>query len=428
MIKTLSLVFFIVFAFTLTPAFGQQWSKKFVSQDMLYMKGDYKLAKQKNHNLKIKIKTTLGPQNAYTALAQFKDAKYHAGAGYINNYKRLIQTGFGVARGATGRNNIDYARITTEGIEVMVKYGDYAGAEILLNQVDTILADYNNKDERLERKKNYLRAQVYAGQGRYQEALDMLINLQDHMADLTIETETKDNFIPANKNKSRKLSTFEKKQNKRSYANYLRLAGKLYAATNQAGKADSAFNVAKVWIANNLSSKDYSALQYEFQQIKMSESYDLANPPGAKLEKLIEHAEQSLNRNHELVLDMKFMLLEWYQKNNHSKKYSSLKAHLAGINERYYDDKNINLVRLAFITLQEKSETKTDLDKIGAAKKLLNNAGSLPEFHQLRVDILQFLLSKSRKAGLQTESEQYLKQVKAVKKGLYGEKSPIVSS
>ena len=422
------LALIMVFVFAIPFTYGQEWSKKFVKQDMLYMQGDYKLAREQNHNLKIKIKTKLGPQSAYTALAQFKDAKYHAGAGYINAYRRSIYRGFSIALGATGRNNLDYARIALEGIGVLVKYGDYAQAEVLLNQITKILIDYNNKNLKLEHKKDYLLAQVYAGQQRYQESLDMIIKLRDHMADLIIESETKDNFISVDKNKSRSLSPFERKQNKRSYANYLRLAGKIYARTNQPTKADSAFHVAKVWITNNLSKKDYSMIQYEFQQIKMSESSDSSDTGMERLDNLIKQAEGIMNKNHELVLDMKYTLLNWYQEKDKLAKYNSLKAHLANINEKYYDEKNINLDRLAFIVLKEKNDAKTDLDRINAAKDLLKSSGALPEFHKLRVEILQFLLSKSKEAGLQTKSEEYLKQVEDVKKGLYGENSPIVSS
>lgn len=422
------LTLLIMFVFALPAAFGQHWSKKFVKQDILYMKGDYKLAREQNHNLKIKIKTTLGPQNAYTALAQFKDAKYHAGAGYFNAYRRSIYRGFSIAQGTTGRNNPDYARIVLEGITVLVKYGDYAQAEVLLNQVSQILTDYNNKDVNLEHKKDYLLAQVYAGQGRYRESLDLFIKVRDYMADLNIATEVQDNFISVDKHKSRKLSAFEIKQNKRSYASYLHLTGKLYTKTNQPAKADSAFNVARVWISNNLSGKDYSMLQYEFQQIKMNAASDSSENSIARLDQLIKRAEGSLNKNQELVLDMKYTLLEWYQKKNKSGKYNSLKAHLANINEKYYDKKNINQDRLAFIVLKEKGETKTDPDRINAAKSLLKGSASLPEFHELRIEILQFLLAKSKEGGLQAESEHYLLQIEAVKKGLYGENAPIVSS
>lgn len=392
------------------------------------MEGDYKLAREQNHNLKIKIKTRLGPQNAYTALAHFKDAKYHAAAGYINAYRRLISRGLSIALGATGRNNLDYARIALESIGIIIKYGDYAQAELLLNQINEILVATNHKDPKLENKMQYLQAQVYAAQGHYEKSLDILIKLRDYMADLTIATEVKDNFVSVNKDKPRRLGAFEIKQNKRSYAEYLGLAGKLYVKTNQPDRADSAFNVAKVWITNNLSKKDYSMIQYEFEQIKIKQESGPADLDMAGLDNLIKRAEESINKNHEMVLDMKYALLEWYQQKNKSVKYNVLKTHLTNINEKYYDKKNINPVRLALIEIKEPNDTITDVDRIDKAKNLLTSSGSVPEFHQLRIKILQFLYDKSKEIGSQTESEEYQKQIEGIKRALYGENSPIVRS
>ncbi|MDN5216501.1 hypothetical protein QQ020_30815 [Fulvivirgaceae bacterium BMA12] len=428
MMKKLFLPLLIMFMGNPLFTFGQEWSKKFVKQDVLYMKGDYKLARELNHNLKIKIKTTLGPQNPYTALAQFKDAKYHAGAGYIQAYRRSVNSGLSIARGATGRKNINYARIALEGIQIMVKYGDYARAETLLNEVSDILVDYKNKDPKLEHKKNYLLAQVYAAQEHRTKALDMLIKLRDYAAELTLETEVKDNFTSGNKDKTRTLSAFELKQNKRTYAHYLTLIGQLYAHSHESGKADSAFNVARVWINNNLPANDYSQIYYQFQQIKIAEEKDPNEKNITQLANLVKRSEKTLNRNQELVLDMKYTLLNWYQKNNNTAKYNGLKTHLTNINEKYYDNKNIHLDLLALTVLGEESEEKSDQDKINEAKKMLKNSAALPDVHESRIKVLLFLLEKSEEAGQETESEAYFKQIQDQKTELYGEGSPVLSS
>ncbi len=403
---------------------AQNWVKKFARQDRLADKGDYKLARELNHNLKIHLKTTLGLQNPYNALAHFKDARYFAGAGYFNAYRRAISSGFSAARGVTGRNNLDYAKIALEGIEVMTTYGDFAQAEIAINEIETIFDDFKTKNQNLLNKKDLLKAYVLAGQGHTQKSLAIFEKLQDYALSLTKQNSIPDFYARINQGKMRDLLPSEKEDNKRKYVDYLLNYVNALDQHKQNSEADSLLDYGQQWVSSNLGNNDKSSLKLKYSQFLRQYPSDTNQLAITGLAKLAKKAKGPVNKNHELALTMNYQLLSLYQMHGKTKKYEALKEKLEKINAKYYDNKNIHPYELSLVVLNEEIPDADPELLYKGASKLLSEAKAIPDFHQLRVKYLEFLKKKATALNFEDEAKAYGQKITQIEKGIYGEDSP----
>ncbi len=403
---------------------AQNWVKKFARFDKLADKGDYKLARELNHNLKIRLRTKLGLQNPYNALAHFKDAKYFAGAGYFNAYRRSINSGFSSARGVTGRNNLDYAKIALVGIAVMVNYEDFAKAATVIKEIETIFEDFNTKNQHLLNQKDLLKAYILAGQGHTKEALTLLNDLEDYVNAIAKQEYMPDFYSRVNQGKMRDLLSYEKKVNKRKYVDYLLNYAEALSQSGQNAKADSLLNYSEKWASANIGGKDQSTIWVKYKQFQRVYPADTNQEAIPKLTRLTKQARSGVNKNHELALTLNYHLLTMYQTHGKRKKYKSLKEDLAKINTKYYDDKNIHPYELSLVALNEEVP---DIDPellYKGATKLLADAKAIPDFHNLRVRYLEFLHQKAEALNLEAEAAAYKKEIAVIEKAIYGENSP----
>ncbi len=413
-------LFFLMAGWTNFDTLAQNWTERFDRMDELYIKGNYKLARELNHNLQIRIKSKLGPQSAYAAMAYFKQGQYFAAAGYIKEYRKSMNHGFGIARGSSGRNKIDYARICLLGIEGLIRYGDYHMADSLLDQIEEILVTFKNRDQQLEYQKDYFQGMVFEAQGDYKNALSKFEGIDNFMLDQTRQSDFKEQFLSNSLNKYWKFTSFEIKQLERQYANFLTHKATTYWQYGDTIKATEYFTIAKTWIGENISKNDPSYVQNEYLWLTMKRRATPEMDAIEPLEKLIEKFDGSVEKNHDLLLTMRYDLLETLIEKEKILPYKLLKEKLEEINEKYYDDTNIHPDLLVLISWKEPTEHLSPLGRISGAKKILISSKSMPKVHMSRINVLEFLKSNAIEAGLEPETAFYQEQIDTLKRALIG--------
>ena len=165
----------LCFSFFLLPLSAQKWKKDFDKSEKLYLKGDYKLAKETNHLLKVKSRRILGVQNKMLASAHFKDAKYFAAAGYIKEYRKLIWRGLNTAKGINGKNDVGYAIAALEGTDILIENGDYLNAQLLLKEIKDILRKRNSLSKKYVQTIEVQTAKQEIGGGKWPNTIFIMI-------------------------------------------------------------------------------------------------------------------------------------------------------------------------------------------------------------------------------------------------------------
>ena len=419
MFKTLNfskrILFGLCFSFLFLPLYAQKWKKDFDKSEKFYLKGDYKLAKETNHLLKVKSRRILGVQNKMLASAHFKDAKYFAAAGYIKEYRKIIWRGLNTSKGINGKNDMAYAIAALEGTDILIENGDYLNAELLLKEIKDILSKRNSLSKKYSQAIEVQIAKIYAGQGFYEKALKLLASNKKFMLS---RLDDKESYYDEKTEKilKRDLSAVESTQRKRDYANYLSLIGSIHLQQKNLSQAKKALATAGGWIKNNLSESDISFIKNEHLLLLATKD----KPSIKNYEKLLSLANKSLRPNHQEVINITDDLLKLCAKAKSIKKYKKLKKDRDKIVANYYGKTSIYDFNGKLLDLYANPTKLTDEEINNLSVFLLASNEALPQLHEKRIDLLTFIDRNVAREDKTSHAKEILKITKA----LYGLDSP----
>lgn len=419
MFKTLNfskaLLLGLSFSFFLLPLSAQKWKKDFDKSEKFYLKGDYKLAKETNHLLKVKSRRILGVQNKMLASAHFKDAKYFAAAGYIKEYRKIVWRGLNTSKGINGKNDMAYAIAALEGTDILIENGDYLNAELLLKEIKEILSKRNSLSKKYSQAIEVQKAKIYAGQGFYEKALTLLKSNKEFMLS---RLDDKESYYDEKTEKilKRDLSAVESTQRKRDYANYLSLIGNVYRQQKELEKSKTVFFTAGNWIKNNLSENDNSFIRNEHLLLLATKD----KPSIKSYEKLLSLANKALRPNHQEVINITDELLKLCAETQNIKKYKKLKKDRDKLVASYYGKTSIYDFNGKMLDLYANPTKLTDEEINNLSVFLLASNEALPQLHEKRIELLEFIHQNS----VGEEKENYAKGILKIKEALYGKASP----
>lgn len=410
-----SILFGLFFSFLFLPLSAQKWKKDFDKSEKFYLKGDYKLAKETNHLLKVKSRRILGVQNKMLASAHFKDAKYFAGAGYIKEYRKIIWRGLNTSKGINGKNDMAYAIAALEGTAILIENGDYLNAKLLLNEIKEILSKRNSLSKKYSQAIEVQMAKIYAGQGFYEKALKLLKSNKKFMLS---RLEDKESYYDEKTEKilKRDLSTVESAQKKRDYATYLSLIGSVYLQQKELEKSKTALTAAGRWIKTNLSESDISFIKNEHLLLLATKE----KPSIKDYEKLLSLANKPLRPNHQEVINITDELLKLCTETQNIKKYKKLKKDRDKLVASYYGKTSIYDFNGKMLDLYANPTKLTDEEVNNLSLFLLASNDALPKLHEKRIALLTFIHKKSTGE----EKANYAKGILKIKEALYGNNSP----
>ena len=405
----------LCFSFFLLPLSAQKWKKDFDQSEKFYLKGDYKLAKETNHLLKVKSRRILGVQNKMLASAHFKDAKYFVAAGYIKEYRKLIWRGLNTAKGINGKNDVAYAIAALEGTAILIENGDYLNAKLLLKEIKDILSKRNSLSKKYSQAIEVQISKIYAGKGFYEKALKLLTSNKKFMLS---RLDDKESYYDEKTEKilKRDLSVVESTQRKRDYANYLSLIGNIYLQQKKLEKAKTALATAGSWIKTNLSEGDISFIKNEHLILLSTKE----NPSIKDYEKLLSLANKSLRPNHQEVVNITDRLLKLCAENHNIKKYKKLKKDRDKLVASYYGKTSLYDFNGKMLDLYANPTKLTDEEINNLSVFLLASNEALPQLHEKRIELLTFILKNSVGEEKATITEGILR----IKEALYGKGSP----
>ncbi len=405
----------LCFSFLLLPLTAQKWKKGFDKSEKFYLKGDYKLAKETNHLLKVKSRRVLGVQNKMLASAHFKDAKYFAAAGYIKEYRKIIWRGLNTSKGINGKNDVAYAIAALEGTDILIENGDYLNAELLLKEIKAILSKRNSLSKKYSQAIEVQMAKIYTGQGFYEKALKLLPSNKTFMLS---QLEEKESYYDEKIEKilKRDLSTVESTQRKRDYATFLSSIGNIYRKQKELEKSQTALATASSWIRTNLSESDISFIKNEHLILLAAKE----SPSIKDYENLLSLAKKSLRPNHQEIVKITDELLKLCTETQNIKKYKKLKKDREKLIASYYGKTSIYDFSGKLLDLYA-NPTKLTVEEIGNLSMfLLASNEALPKLHEKRIELLTFIHKKS----VGEEKVNIAKEILKISEALFGKESP----
>ena len=430
MYKHLNITYFLLISLFFSCISGslsaqKKWEKHFLKNDRHYEKGSYKKARKSNRKLMRKSEKKLGPENSILARAYFKEAKYYAGAGYMNQYRKSMEAGLDIAATVYDESQTAYALALFEPVEIYTRYGDFLEAEVLLARCNGLLTSADSLSPSLEKKIKLSMAGIHAGQGFYVKALDALEEMHPFMLNKIQPKTTRYTDKKTNETKTRKLSSAEQKKLYEQYGRYLNLKAETYKRWGNLEKADSILSFAKSWIGKNLS-KSHASYSKNLL-LKGSIHKELGNYKECirQYEKAYALITRKYRKSHQQVIATQEQLLRIYLEQGKKNKYQTVVSELKKNVNRYYNRKSVHH------SVDELAKLSTPLDKgnieflTKRAHKLTGHKSSIPEQSEKRVAVLNFLYLTSLINHQYQQGQQYLTEILTIKKALFGQHSPV---
>ena len=401
-----------------------KWEKAFLKNERQYEKGNYKKAGKSNERLKRKSLKKLGDENEILVQASFKEAKYLAGAGYIDAYRDAMETGLAMAAKVYGENNAAYARALLEPVEIYWQYGDFLQAEIQIKRCRELLT-VDSLSPALENKIRFNMAAIHAGQGFYVRALNAFTELHPFMLKKSREKTVSYFDQKTNEIKTRQLSQAAQKNLLREYGDFLNLTADTYRRQGDFRRADSVLSVGETWIAKNLTRNN--AAYSKNLLLRGHLQKELGNDKAylRHYEKAYALISRKYRKNHEQVISTQTALLEAYLQQGRKNKYKTVMSALKRKVNQSYNRKSIHHAA------DELAKLSTPLDKgnieflTKRAVKLTSDKSSIPMDSESRVKALKFLYLTSLINHEYQQGQQHLAEILTIKKALYGEHAPV---
>lgn len=421
---TRACVCFLIATLLLAPTSvqAQKWEKYFDKYQDAYYKGEYKKAKKQIDKLKAKSIKKLGGNNKYLAYASILDARLSLAMGTLYGFDAQIREGLAVSEVANGKDSPDHGLNQLEAAEIMMDYGNFMQADLMLETAKRILEANQLLEGDLKARFYLDKAWTLANRGFYKQALTMMEDQYEYLSGRAVK---KESYVENGALKTRKVPKEELYQRLSDFARLLTMQAYTMHRRGDFRGSDAAFQKADVWIDKNLSrSSDTWALNQYYWGLMLEEN-------GVRPKVRVQYYQKASNSlrgkykpYHNLNLLIQQKLIKAYADNSNGSKMNREKTEYNKMSKGYYGTQSLHFLMRNALQLDlkvGKAKTSGVEDK---AFEIINNRSIMPEMHPDRIRFLEFLANFYALNSNYSGAEELLQRVLTIKKTLYGEQSP----
>ncbi|MCU0420796.1 MAG: CHAT domain-containing protein [Cyclobacteriaceae bacterium] len=410
-----------VFAF---PASAQSKNDKaLMSVEEKYEAGNYPGAIKALEKFKKKTFKKLGQMNPYTPVYYVYLAKYQLSSGYIQEFESNAQMAITSSATVNKPTSQKHAIVLMDLAHLHARNQSYKQAAELLEEGQKILVDNALVTEELKARYDVDKAEILAGQGYYNEALELLNAREEYYVRRAVKQESYVDDKGALK--TRRLTEPEQLQRFNEYARVLTLLGKTLGDRGDQQKSDEYFSRANDWIEKNLGSTSTAAIKNRLYLANSLVEYGVTNARDTDYGKLLNSLKARHAPAHFLGMEIYTgYMKQLIREEASSAKYQNVKLEFEKVVKKAYQENSIHRIRLKaaeFDARLDKAKTK----KLEGEAIALMSAPGLPRNNPTTIELLKFLYGLSLYSKNYVNAEKYLNDVIDVKKNLYGEEAPL---
>jgi CHAT domain-containing protein len=398
---SIALAFFFC-SFLIQPALSQNWDKYFSKADEAYEQGDYQKALKYIDKLKKKAGKKIGTNNGIMANAYIKEAKIDVGLGTLVEAGQALEQSLSLNENINKDNPLEYGFIFKEAAQVMLMLGNYRQAQQYMDLAWSKFQENPAAVEQLGAEFDVMKAKILIGKGYYREALELV-----------------DGLLDASQSKS-----LASEQAKRDFANLLILKANSLRKIGDYLSSDSAFIYNSKWIENNLKKTDILFAENALLNTLLLKENGLSLDAQADL---FEDAYlQAIRKNatsHMVTMDINNHLLQAYYANSNKARLKILKNEYKKTlnksfpnNSIYTIEQDINDIYFEF--------ADQDFKKLESRINRMLSNKLIPENHQLRIDLLEFVTTIGLLNSRHKNTERYQQLILGIKENLMGPETP----
>lgn len=422
--KTGVLLIILLLAGQITFA-QSKWDKMIGKAEAAYTVGDYTKANKFLAKFNKKVTKKLGKQNEYTPTYFTLLAKYKLAAGQVYDFETNIKNAVSASIAINQEESKKHGLLLLD-ISTLYNLNEaYRQANEYLEKSKAILDKVAEFDKQTEAQWSLQKAEALAGQGFYNESLDILKNYEAYYSGKALRQEA---YVDDNGNlKSRKLSSEEVEKRFNEYAQWATLQAKVTGDKGDVKNADLLFENAANWINKNLSSTSMAYIKNQLYHAKML----VANGLESSLPKELDFSRSlnSLKAHYEASHYVAVELYEEYLKQllggSSSARYLNTKLEFEKMINSNFEKSSIYTARLKAVDFDAKKNKDKTRNLESDAMNMLANTSGLPRNNVTTVRITEFLYDLAIEQKKYKNAEGYLNSIIEIKKELYGENAPL---
>ncbi|HEX9650890.1 MAG TPA: CHAT domain-containing protein [Cyclobacteriaceae bacterium] len=417
----------LIISFLLVSGWAiSQGNKKYDTQvikaESAYDIGNYWTAIKVNEKLGKKAIKKEGPESYYAGVYYILRGKYNLAVGMLNGFESSLEKGLEIALKNKGSDPTNYVNQLLTVTELYIRFGNFLKADNLLESARKELTDADRMTENFKAGMNVFQAEIQAGMGYYNKAMEFIVNSEDYFQGRAVDKET---YVDPKSGKLRteRLSPNVVDERYSDYASILTLKANVLRKQGSIIEADNAFGFAENWIQGKLGKGHIKYVQNQVLWTEMLEENGTQDLPEANYRQALNLVKREHVESHYTAQALYEHLLRNYLMDGKEAKYRSLRTEYEHVIKKYFDKGSmyyVNLNTLNFDVSVYRERTSGLEDQ--AAKILAGTA--IPEFHPKRISLLEFLHSIAVGNKKYKNGESYLNEILTIKKELYGANSP----
>ncbi len=407
-IKRYGIILFVITSGYFSHA--QKWDKYLVKISEAYESGEYPTADSHIQKLKSKSIAKIGSPNKYVAEAIMWEAKVNIASGMYAPVDNLINSSLEMSESVNGDEPEKHADLQLEAVGIMLLWENYQRANNYLALAQKTLEDNGIYNEDRRAQFDVYKARILTGCGYYLDAIKLIDSqIPFYQSRAVLGSGSKD----------------EQVERKREFAYMLLIKSNALGLNGNFTSSDSAFNYTSKWIEEYLSKTDLLFSWSKYLQASLFEANGMEINRLTKFyEEAYVHSTRKYSAAHYINIKIQESLLRTYYKNEDNAKMKVAGKTFESTLKKYFDRGSLNRLVLNTLKYDFDLDDERLRDLESEVLDLIKNAEQLPEFHPLRVRLLEFanLVTKLNKNYVNVEG--YLEQILEIKANLYGSESP----
>ena len=426
-----TLVAVLVFSLFLNATFvaaQAKYDKMFLKAETAYETGNYKSAYSALGKFKSKVTKKLGSQNAYMPSYYLSHAKYDLSSGMVLDFESNLRTAENTSISINQENSLKHGVLLLDAADLYIQNGTYRVAEEYLNKSKKVLETGAFITEALKARLDVSMAEVFMGQGFYNESLELLRSRERYFAGRAVKQES---YVDDKGNlKSRRLSEEAIRERYSEYARVLTNIANTYRNKGNDISADSAFTYTSTLIDKNLgeSSIAYIKNQFYFSNLIVEGGLEATAsfPKGLGYDRTLNNLQISHKPTHYLGITIYEQLLKRLLEEGNSARYLNTKLEYEKVINKNFPKGSIYSVRLKAVEFDSKLSKDKTKNLENDANNIISNSQGLPRNNIITANVLQFLFDLSVESKNYKNAEKYLNDIIQIKINLLGEEAPEV--
>ena len=422
----LSLISLSIFIFSIALHAQSKYDKVLNKANVYYEQGDYIKASKTLNKLRKKAKKKLGVNNKYEAIARMELVKYNIDMGKLTGFESQLEDAISTSISANGEGTLEHGLTLLDASKLYMQYGNPLKAKDYLDQAEEIFSKSENLTDIVKAKLTLVEIQVLSERGFYKEAVKLIEKNEDYFRGRAVARVSE--VDASGKLKSRTLDPVERNVRYGEYAELMILKGKTLGEMGNIKETFTELDNIKGWIKKNLGKGHllYAKAQYIDAKILEEHAGTIgAKVAGENLDDALKSIEKDHKDNHAYRLTIQNAILKNFLVQGERKKYNRDQSFYEKDIKSYYGKENLHYLVNSTLELDAKLSRDRVGDLENKAVAIIAADNVLPQYHPIKVDVLEFLYTVALVDEKFQNGENYLNDILNIRKEIYGEDSPL---